>query len=243
LLIINADDWGRSAAETDAALTCFRRGRITSVTAMMFMEDSERAADLAKENGVGVGLHLNLSQLYNYPRVSPSVAAVQERIVRFMKSSRFALLIYHPGLRRHFREVFQSQMAEFLRLYQKAPSHVDGHQHRHLCVNMLFDEIIPRGSKVRRNFTFWPGEKGIVNRHYRALVDKWLARKYLMTDFFFSLKQCLEAQRLVPAADLAKMASVELMTHPIRPDEQTWLMSDHFVETMQGIQMVPYALL
>jgi predicted glycoside hydrolase/deacetylase ChbG (UPF0249 family) len=48
VLIINADDWGRSPAETDAALDCFSNGRITSVTAMVFMADSKRAADLAK---------------------------------------------------------------------------------------------------------------------------------------------------------------------------------------------------
>ena len=30
MLIINADDWGRSLAETDAALECYKAGRITS---------------------------------------------------------------------------------------------------------------------------------------------------------------------------------------------------------------------
>jgi predicted glycoside hydrolase/deacetylase ChbG (UPF0249 family) len=49
MLIINADDWGRSVAETDAALRCYREGRITSVNAMVFMQDSERAARLTKD--------------------------------------------------------------------------------------------------------------------------------------------------------------------------------------------------
>src|SRR5437868_14435949 len=40
---LNADDWGRSGAETDAALRCYKGGRITSVSAMVFMQDSERA--------------------------------------------------------------------------------------------------------------------------------------------------------------------------------------------------------
>ena len=61
MLIINADDWGRSVAETDAALRCYKGGRITSVSAMVFMEDSERAAELAKENELDVGLHLNFT--------------------------------------------------------------------------------------------------------------------------------------------------------------------------------------
>ena len=44
MLTVNADDWGRSRAETDAALQCHGKKRITSVSAMVFMEDSERAA-------------------------------------------------------------------------------------------------------------------------------------------------------------------------------------------------------
>ncbi len=35
MLIINADDFGRSAAETDAALRCYRTARLTSVSAMV----------------------------------------------------------------------------------------------------------------------------------------------------------------------------------------------------------------
>ena len=70
MLIINADDWGRSAAETDAALRCYKAGRVTSVSAMVFMEDSERAAELAKENELDVGLHLNFAEPFtgsNHP--------------------------------------------------------------------------------------------------------------------------------------------------------------------------------
>ena len=64
MLIINADVWGRSAVETDAALRCYEAGRITSVSAMVFMANSERAAELAKENQVNTGLHLNYSETF-----------------------------------------------------------------------------------------------------------------------------------------------------------------------------------
>ena len=62
MIIINADDWGRSERETDAALSTYKRGRITSASAMVFMRDSGRAADLAKDAGIDVGLHFNLSE-------------------------------------------------------------------------------------------------------------------------------------------------------------------------------------
>jgi len=47
LLIINADDWGRDPENTGKILDCVLLGAVSSVSAMVFMEDSERAAAIA----------------------------------------------------------------------------------------------------------------------------------------------------------------------------------------------------
>ncbi|HET6489004.1 MAG TPA: ChbG/HpnK family deacetylase, partial [Syntrophales bacterium] len=65
MLIVNADDWGRNRVATDRSLELHRNGRITAVSAMVFMEDSERAAELARMNGLDVGLHLNFTTPFN----------------------------------------------------------------------------------------------------------------------------------------------------------------------------------
>ena len=243
MLIINADDLGRSRMETDAALSCLREGRITSVSAMVFMEDSERAANLARDCGVDAGLHLNLSQVFSGRVVSPAVAEAHNRIVGFMKTTKYALLVYHPFLRRCFRDVYQTQADEFVRLFGKSPSHVDGHQHRHLCANMLLDEIIPRGQKVRRNPSLSPGEKGPLNRAYRRLVDRWLGRRYCLTDYLFNLAECMEESRLARVLGLAKVTRVELETHPCRKAEHALLMSDAFGDRLREIRTASYAVL
>lgn len=62
MLIVNADDLGRSKTATDNALSCYARQRITSASAMVFMEDSERAAEGARASGIDVGLHINFSE-------------------------------------------------------------------------------------------------------------------------------------------------------------------------------------
>ena len=108
MLIVNADDWGRTVAETDAALACQRLGRVTSVSAMVFMDDSVRAAELAKQYDVDVGLHLNLSQRYTEAPRS-SISAAQTRIVRFMTKGKYPVLFYQPALRNCFRDVYQAQ--------------------------------------------------------------------------------------------------------------------------------------
>ncbi|MGH9342549.1 MAG: hypothetical protein ACRD19_02125, partial [Terriglobia bacterium] len=50
-VIVNADDWGCDAFTTGRSLDCVLQGTVSSVSAMMFMEDSERAADLARSHG------------------------------------------------------------------------------------------------------------------------------------------------------------------------------------------------
>jgi predicted glycoside hydrolase/deacetylase ChbG (UPF0249 family) len=57
---VNADDWGGYPEMTDATLRCFQAGAISSTTAMVYMRDSERAAELARASGIPTGLHLNL---------------------------------------------------------------------------------------------------------------------------------------------------------------------------------------
>src|SRR5689334_22483937 len=99
MLIINADDWGRSQAETDATLECFRHARISSTTAMVFMEDSERAGELARSAGMQVGLHVNLSQPFTAGNVPGDFRADQQTICRFLKSCKYAQLMYNPFLR------------------------------------------------------------------------------------------------------------------------------------------------
>ena len=85
MLIINADDWGGWNTATDAALACFAKGRITSVSAMVFMEDSERAAELAKEQRIDAGLHLNFNQKFTAAHCPAEVLKHQDRTRRFLR--------------------------------------------------------------------------------------------------------------------------------------------------------------
>jgi predicted glycoside hydrolase/deacetylase ChbG (UPF0249 family) len=242
MLIINADDWGRSVVETDAALRCFREKRITSVSAMVFMAGSEQAAELAKENEVDAGLHLNFSEVFTGKNSSGTLREFHGRLVSYLRRNKYSQLFYNPFLEKAFCYSYQVQTEEFERLFGRPPSHIDGHHHMHLCANVLLTNLIPVGMKIRRNFSFWPGEKSRLNRAYRALVDRWLARRYQLTDYFFDLTQCIERNKLSRVASLAKSSNVELMTHPIVPREADCLMSDDFSELLQRLDMGGYAL-
>ncbi|MCI0540292.1 MAG: ChbG/HpnK family deacetylase [Verrucomicrobiales bacterium] len=243
MIIINADDWGRSVAETDAAFRCWQQTRVTSVSAMVFMEDSERAADLARKHNVDAGLHLNFSENLTSRNIPGRLCHYHDRIVRFLKRNKYSPLVYNPILRKQFSYSYEAQVAEFLRLYGALPSHIDGHQHMHLCTNLLFSRVIPSGTRMRRNFTFLPGEKSVLNRAYRKLVDWWLSRKYHLPDHFFCILQSKRAGRMNRIAKLAKSSNVELMTHPVVAEESQYLMSCDFASLLRGLQVVPYAYL
>ena len=240
MLIINADDWGRSRAETDAALRCYQEGRITSVSAMVFMEDSERAAELARENELAVGLHLNFAEPFtgkNYVDLDHC----HGRTIRYLMGNKYAQLVYNPFLRKEFAYSYEAQAREFVRLFDGPPSHIDGHHHMHLCANVLLSKVIPTGMKMRRNFSFWPDEKSLLNRTYRTFVDRWLARRYQLPDYFFDLTQCIRNEKLERVAALAKSNNVELMTHPVADHEAEYLMSDEFYSILQRLEVGSYA--
>jgi predicted glycoside hydrolase/deacetylase ChbG (UPF0249 family) len=243
MLIINADDFGRSRDETDAALRCYQKGRITSVSAIVFMEDSERAAELAKENELDVGLHLNFSEPFTGQNHLAKLGEFHGRTIHYLMGNRYAQLVYNPFLRKEFAWSYKAQAEEFARLFKRPPSHIDGHHHMHLCANVLLSNVIPAGMKMRRNFSFWPGEKSLLNRTYRSFVDRWLDRRYRLADYFFDLTQCVRENKLDRVAALAKASSVELMTHPIVQAESEYLMSDEFQVMLQRLEVGSYALI
>ena len=235
MLIINADDWGRSKRETDIARACHAMGTVTSVSAMVFMKDSERAAEVARIEGVDTGLHLNFTEAFT-GAAPPLLREFQGRIARFLRCNKYALLFYHPLLRSAFRYVYATQADEYHRLYGRAPARFDGHQHMHLCSNMLFDRIIPRGKRVRGTFSFQRGEKGTLNRTYRAFVQWRMADHYATPDYFFALSQCLRFKRLNRVMELGRSEHVELMTHPVQADEYAHLTSEAFRKLLAEVQ-------
>jgi predicted glycoside hydrolase/deacetylase ChbG (UPF0249 family) len=205
------------------------------------MDDSARAAELARNAGMDVGLHVNLTQRFDQEGTPAGLVSDHDRIARFLSRNRYAQLLYHPALRRSFRSVYEAQAAEFERLYGHPPSHIDGHRHMHLSSNMLLDGIIPKGQRVRRSFSFWPGEKSTLNRAYRRLVDWRLSSRYRTMDYFFVLSQYLQPDRLRRLSRLARNARIELMTHPVAPAEHAVLASEQFVAFLDELEVGTFA--
>lgn len=223
VLIINADDWGHDFLTTDRTLDCLLRGTVSSVSAMVFMQDSERSAAVAWERGIDAGLHLNLTAPFTSPRCPSRLAERQTDIALYLRRNRFAPVLFNPLLAGSFEYVVRAQVEEYGRLYGALPERIDGHHHMHLCANVIWGGLLPSGTTVRRNFSFQPGEKGLWNRLYRQAVDYMLARHHRMTDYFLSLAPFDPLDRLQKVFSLAQRHVVEVETHPVNAHEYRFL--------------------
>ena len=234
MLIINADDFGRNRLATDNAISCYKNERITSASAMMFMADSERSAGLALAAGLDVGLHLNFTLPFDGIVKLQKLNECHRNVTRFLLRNKYCQLLYNPFLRNQVKYLYDAQYEEYVHLYQRTPSHIDGHHHMHLTANMLFDRIIPKGYKVRRSFSFFPGEKGIFKRLYSSLLDAWISRRHVCTDLFFSIYP-LQPTVLRKIVNLSELSNVELMVHPEKPEEYAYLMSKEYHEIISRV--------
>jgi hypothetical protein len=236
-LIINADDWGRDRVTTQRTYDCIVRGTVSAVSAMVFMEDSERAAELALGTGVDAGLHLNFSAPFTaVGRLGPLVER-QRQVAAYLLRHPLARVVFQPGLARSFEYVVAAQIDEYHRLYGAQPERLDGHHHLHLCSNVLLGKLLPFGTIVRRNFSFRSGEKSILNRFYRNVVDRLLARRHRLVDFLFALPPLEPPERLRRIFTLARTFTVELETHPANLEEFRFLTGGEILDWLGDLRI------
>src|SRR5439155_534589 len=150
LLIVNADDWGRDAQTTGCILDCVTQKAVSAVSAMVFMEDSDRAAAVALEHAIDAGLHLNFTSPFTASACPAGVVDRQRRIAAYLGRHRLAQLVFNPALVNTFEYVVAAQIDEYRRLYGADPTRLDGHHHMHLCANVLLQGLLPPGTLVRR---------------------------------------------------------------------------------------------
>lgn len=236
-MIVNADDWGLDINTTRMIHDCLRGGSVTAVSAMVYMADSERAAELAREDAIDAGLHLNLTADFTGAGVAAAVRDRQRLVAAYLRRHKFAAILFNPRLSSAFEYVVSAQIAEFERLYGMQPLRLDGHHHMHLCANVLGQRLLPRGTIARRNFTFARYEKHIANRAYRRAIDAILARRHRLVDCLFNLAPLNINGRLARIAATASHRVVELETHPALHDEYQFLQSGGIAIHFPGVRV------
>jgi hypothetical protein len=229
VLIVNADDMGASPSTTDPVIACFETGAITSTSAMVWMPDSARAATAARERGLPVGLHLNLTLPFAADPVPADVRRRQLALTRSFgpESGRGGP---GPPAAALIAAAIADQLGRFREQFGE-PTHVDGHHHVHVHPAVL--PMLPRDLPIRPPLSPDSG---------RPLGQRWLIRRFrgpVACLAFERLHPALGGAGLTPLAD-ADRRTIEVMVHPGRPEELDALRSDDWRHLLSELPLGSY---
>jgi len=155
-LIVNADDFGLTNGVSRGILEAHHRGIVTSTTLLVNRPIPEDLLSELKASALGVGLHLNLTHgaPISPPGEVPSLVDGEGKLIR---DARQAAAAAKPG---EVALELRAQVAMFVRLMGRAPTHLDSHHHvgRHSpileCLLDLAEELsVPlrsQDSEIRR---------------------------------------------------------------------------------------------
>jgi hypothetical protein len=142
LLIVNADDLGRSEGVNRGIFEAHERGLVTSATLMVGFPAAGRAAvELSRHPGLGVGLHVTLSGgVPTLPaREVPSLVDAHGLLPRKPE----AMGEVDPA---ELLAEVRNQLALFRRLTGRMPTHLDSHHHSHR-VPVVLDALLAVASE------------------------------------------------------------------------------------------------
>ena len=186
-VILNADDFGRSADINAAVLQAHRQGVLTSASLMVAGEAAGEAVALARQTPtLAVGLHVV---------VTNGRATLPQREIPHLVNCAgyFPDNLLQAGLRYHFSSIARQELArELAAQFERFAAtglplaHVDGHQHMHLhprvldIVLSLAGQYGARGLRIPRDAVWlslaydrrhsglklvWAVTFGLLNRH------------------------------------------------------------------------------
>ena len=143
-LIVNADDYGLTAAVSVGIRQAHREGIVTSTTVMMNMPDveAELPKALADCPGLGLGVHLVLTA--GSPLLPPQQVASITRVSGGKNFPKLAAFVTSAeGLKAaEVKAEWRAQIEEFVRVAGRPPTHLDSHHHTSYLTPALFGAML-----------------------------------------------------------------------------------------------------
>ncbi len=138
LLIVNADDLGRSPGINAGILKASHEGIVTSTTLMVNLPWTRDAVDrLSGNHRLAIGLHLNFC--YGKPVLPPAeVPSLVDRNGYFVTDVPYQS---ENAAQDEIRAETQAQITAFRILLGKSPTHVDSHKYLHSCPRIRYPVI------------------------------------------------------------------------------------------------------
>jgi len=223
-LIVNADDFGRTAGINEGILEAYVLGIVTSATVMVLEPAAELGISLARAAAPGLGLGLHFTVTGGGP-----CASAPDTLRRLAPGGRFVRSFEELPDRipeEEVRRELEAQIALFEKMAGKPPTHLDSHHHSalHISIQPVFAAVAgERKLPVRASST----------RARLQLQEAGIrVPDYFIESFFGSGANAANLRFVL--AHLRDGVS-ELMCHPGHPDEALLQSSSYAQEREQEI--------
>jgi predicted glycoside hydrolase/deacetylase ChbG (UPF0249 family) len=236
VLIVNADDYGAGESATDSILDAFEERVITSASAMVWMRESTEAAQLARECGLPLGLHLNLTLPFRDADAPELARELQEELAaEFNAASRHQHRASRRRQDQRLRQAVADQLDAFRATYGD-PTHIDGHHHIHVHPAVLAS--LPRELPVRP-----------ILRKPEDLGRRRSRRERKLRKLFRTADACVDFRRVhpmfggfgLPAIKYGRQNVLEIMVHPQVEDEKLALRTPEWRVALAAVDLGTYA--
>ncbi|MEZ0397269.1 MAG: carbohydrate deacetylase [Anaerolineales bacterium] len=222
-LIVNADDYGRTAAVDEGIRAAHLEGIVTSTSAMMNLpgvEDELRLA-LKQTPALGLGVHLVLTS--GRPLLPPEqVRSLVDADGNFWRPGAFLerLASLDPD---QVRAEWRAQVEKFRGATGRNPTHLDSHHHASYFSEMLFSAMLELADECQapiRNPLADSGKQGFpaelmnsVREFVPHLMAEHRSRRpdHFVCDFY---DQGATKASLLAILDSLHEGTTEIMTHP-----------------------------
>jgi predicted glycoside hydrolase/deacetylase ChbG (UPF0249 family) len=209
LLIVNADDFGRSVGVDGGIVRAHKEGIVTSTTFMTNAPSTDHAASLARATpSLDLGVHLVLT----YAKPVSDAAKIPSLVRDDGSFWRPTELLARPIDRTQALIEYRAQYARARELVGREPTHIDTHHwvHDHPALSWAVCELARETGAAAR-------------AHTPAQRDEYRAKGVRTTDHFtreFQHPGHIEVADLLALLSRVEEGVTELMCHPGEPDPQ-----------------------
>lgn len=217
-IIVNADDYGFDRNRTEAIRECFRRGLLSTTTAMVNMPYCAMAIEQARADGIfnKIGLHLNLtfgSPMTEAIRRCPNFCGLDGRFNGVFHRSMWCRLHLTSQEKNAVRDEVRAQMEQY-RGFGLPLMHLDSHHHSHTDPSIarialpIAREMGFKSVRISRNL---PHNMGLGKRIYKGYINRMIDRLgFSRTEYFANISTAQSE-----LSTLSDAQSLEVMVHPL----------------------------
>jgi chitin disaccharide deacetylase len=189
LLIVNADDFGRSPGVNEGVIRCHTDGIVTSAGLMVRWPAASDAAAYARRANLSLGLHLDLGEWeYGAGEWTARYEVLAEQTPEAVE-----------------REI-QEQLERFERLTGTTPTHLDSHQHVH------------RNEPARTALRKLGAELGVPVRHFTPAIS-YSGSFYGQDAKGEAVPEAITVEGLISVIERLPAGVTELGCHPADPTD------------------------